>query len=143
MSNKNWLNISIADNRNNVLYSEIAWSQDIIVNQEQIEVIKLEDNNIKLRLKNFNGNGSVRFNDFPAPVEVENKHKVNKSLWNKLVSNGVAHIYNEMVDSLKGIKEWHSADNGKTSFDTDVLAHNAAFMYLSTKFRQNAKKSQK
>lgn len=140
MSNKNSLNISIADNRNNVLYSEIAGSEDIIVNQDQIEVIKLEDNNIKLRFKNFCSNGSVRFNDFPAPEEVENKYKVNQSMWKKLVNNGVAQIYNEMVDSLVDVTEWHSADNGKTTFDTNVLAHNAAIMYLSTKFKQNAKK---
>lgn len=64
---------------------------------------------------------------------IENKYKVGKVMWNKLLKYGHAEEFNEMVECLD-MTEWYSSDNGKTVFEPRIVAFNAAIMYLTSKF---------
>lgn len=131
--------IEIADANNRVLMDCKAWKHEVIVNNN-LQIVEFTPELIKIKIKDYYANTNVFFKDFPLWEPVENKHKVAKVMWHKLVRSGTAKMYNEMVECLSEVSEWHSPDNGKTSWETKVLAHNAAIMYLSTKFPKNAKK---
>jgi len=139
------MNIQIADSNNNVLFDCQVWQKEVIVN-DNLQIVKFEADLLQLKVKNYHIQSDVLFKGFPIWEPTENKYKVNKAMWNKLVKSGTAAIYNDFMDSMhtedgQFIKEWATAENnGKITWTPEVLAHNAILMYLFTKFQSNAKK---
>ncbi len=137
--------IQIADNQNGVLFDSSKWQDKIIVNN-CIEVIKLEDENIQLRIKTLDTKSKTGFAAGVFPdvkiKAIENKYWVTKKMWNKFLSNWLAAEFNYMYEQLSYTKLWYKNDEkeSKDCYEFKVIAFNAAFTIVSSKIINNEKK---
>lgn len=129
------MTIQIADSNNNVLLDCQAGEKEVIVN-ENLQIVTFTPEVLQLKVKDFHIKTDVSFKGFPIWEPTPNTYGIPKAMWNKLVKSGTAKMYNDMVECLSEVSEWHSPDNGETTWETSVVAHNAAILFLSTKFQK-------
>jgi len=149
MENLGKMHMTIVDSRNGVLFSSRSDTEDIIVNELGLEPIKMEADDMVLRVNGFVHHcDGVSVNGLPKPKPVENVHGCPQALWKKIVSNGMGQIYNEAYEALAENDMWYSHNKGiaitldKKKEQAEllkVMAHNSAVTIVSAKFRKNAK----